>query len=685
MSVTAFVDDIARHLRRAVALRALVIGLVALGAVAGGTAFFLSRWAAVAGALAAAAVAARITWARDARLHDRARLVRWLDDRTGFDNLLVTAHELETGALRAPAWVRERVEQAASQRIAVRRVPGEAPRARQWWLAAAALAAGGFALVWAPASMHDRTSSRVPAPEAPVSAARAPGRIHAVSMQVEPPPYLRAAVERHDRPARVDVIEGSRVTLDVTATGQVTLFESGPGTPDDRVRGLERVGPDRWRVEDRLVEPAVWTLLASSAGTDASHVVVLAVRPDGAPSVAIERPEGDLVVAKPAVTVPVEIVARDDHGLSDLHLRYTVIQGSGENFDFTEGRVPLATTRTGPVEWHGRATLDLHALGLRPGDAVVYRAVARDARRDASGTGWSDSYLVEVRDPASLAAAEMTVADPEARYAISQQMVLEKTRRLHAERTRLAAGTRRERAQALSAEQRMVRAEFVFMMGGDVHDEVEEAAHSHEIQEGRLENQGRRDLVRATTHMALAEKALTDADTGAAIPQMVKAVDALQRAFGRSRYILRAIPSRTRIDLSRRLTGELDEARSAALDNTRTDLDPSQPALRDVAAALGRARRETDDGRRRLAIEGAARLVARFASGDLSLIEKAAQLRAAAGAPLADVQKRIDELLAAVLQSSKGDVLSPARSTPTGASAADVSMGTAVRGRSRER
>jgi hypothetical protein len=49
-------------------------------------------------------------------------------------------------------------------------------------------------------------------------------------------------------------------------------------------------------------------------------------------------------------------------------------------------------------------------------------------------------------------------------------------------------------------------------------------------------------------------------NTGAALPPAVAAVDALQRAFGRNRYILRTLPIRSRIDPSRRLTGELKSA-----------------------------------------------------------------------------------------------------------------------------
>ena len=60
--------------------------------------------------------------------------------------------------------------------------------------------------------------------------------------------------------------------------------------------------------------------------------------------------------------------------------------------------------------------------------------------------------------------------------------------------------------------------------------------------------------------MGQAEQALVAVDTGAALPPAKSAVDALQRAFGHNRYFLRTLAVRSRLDPSRRLTGDLKEA-----------------------------------------------------------------------------------------------------------------------------
>ena len=106
----------------------------------------------------------------------------------------------------------------------------------------------------------------------------------------------------------------------------------------------------------------------------------------------------------------------------------------------------------------------------------------------------------------------------------------------------------------------MIRAEFVFMLGGEINDEEVEAEQSVELQAGRLQNRGQRDLRTATIAMSQAEKLLTGVNVADALVAERAAVTALQRAFSRDRYILRAMATRSQLDPARRLTGALAEA-----------------------------------------------------------------------------------------------------------------------------
>jgi hypothetical protein len=165
-------------------------------------------------------------------------------------------------------------------------------------------------------------------------------------------------------------------------------------------------------------------------------------------------------------------------------------------------------------------------------------------------------------------------------------MVVLKIQRLREREASMARPAVEEATASIAAEQRAVRANFIFLTGGHVEDEFEEAEHSNEIQEGRLENSARKDISAAIHQMTLAEQGLTAVNTGRALPRAKSAVDALQRAFGRNRYILRTLASRSRIDPSRRLTGELKAA-----GDWRRDLSPATPdrATREARALLSRA------------------------------------------------------------------------------------------------
>ena len=188
---------------------------------------------------------------------------------------------------------------------------------------------------------------------------------------------------------------------------------------------------------------------------------------------------------------------------------------------------------------------------------MIYRIVGRDERPGDAGLASSETFFIEVAGPGQVALAGFELPPDRERYALSQQMIVLKLERLRAREKTLDRATLEQEVGNISAEQRAVRANFVFLMGGQVEDEEAEAEHSHEIQEGRLENTARREIVDAIQHMGKVEVGLAAINTTAALPPARAAVEALQRAFGRNRYILRTLPVRSRVDPSRRLTGEI--------------------------------------------------------------------------------------------------------------------------------
>jgi hypothetical protein len=502
--------------------------------------------------------------------------------REGLDNLVVTAEEMA----RHPrsSWhptIEAEVTSAAIARLADVSSSVVQPLASPLTLGVGAVAALAILLVTLPSVEAPRRNRSLDPEASGEIAILSSGDVRVV---ITPPAYARRATAALVNPASVAVLEGSRIHLEVPRAVPAALMKLDGGTESFSERGERRV-LDFTAVESR----PLLIRFDSAAGSPRDRLVHLRVEPDERPIVRIEQPAKDLIFPESTGDVPVTITARDDVGLEALTLRYTKVSGGGENFTFQEGEWPVGIERADAGDWTARAKFSLSALNLQDGDTLVYRAVARDGKPGAD-PALSDSFLIEVGRLAGVASTGFALPEERDRQAISQQMLIIKTERLQAERAKLSDEAFIEQARLLAIEQRMVKAEFEFMTGGVVEDEVEEATHSHELAEGRLENTGQLELITAIREMSRAEARLNSADTTQALVNERAALRALQRAFDRRRYLLRTLPERARIDLSRRLSGDLDTARSSTQPPVATNPDPFLERARDVLRELSEAR-----------------------------------------------------------------------------------------------
>jgi hypothetical protein len=518
-----------------------------------------------AGALVAAGLA--LAWAF--RFVDRAAAAAAIEKvRPSCRNLVVTAEELERHADRATPVVTARVLADAGRAVAGLRAADVVPLR---WAFAAIVIAVGTALATTP---RGQATMR----EALTAVARTvPGRGAAstlVRVTVEPPAYSGRASAVLTDPARIEVLEGSRIRFELPRPWRVRLGKAEPSA-------------------DFLARDNGYFAVENAADST-RRLIPLSVTRDRAPTIRIETPARDLLLPSGNRTIPISISASDDLGLRELELRFTKVTGAGEQFDFVEGGVPVTIRRASERQWTADARLALASLQLGPGDSLVYRAVARDRRPGDAGLAASDTYFVEIAGPGQVPLEGIDMPPELDRHAMSQQMIVMKLERLRARESTMAKEAVTEEATGLAAEQRTVRANFIFLLGGHVEDEEVEAEQSHEIQEGRLENTARKDISTAISHMTRAEQGLTAVDTATALPPARAAVDALQRAFGRSRYLLRALAVRGRLDPSRRLTGDLEEAanwRRVSPDPGAREGEAARQLLARLLDAAGRATR----------------------------------------------------------------------------------------------
>jgi hypothetical protein len=507
---------------------------VGLGIVAGGAALWRGR-----GERSTAAAARRIEQASP-----------------GSRNLVITAEELFRHPDRAAPWMRARVLSDAAEPARSIRTAQVAPLRGP--VVALLLA---VCLVAALATAIGRTSSRAllttvaNAGNVVQVAASAPLQI---DVTVTPPAYSGKPVYEARNPERIEAIQGSSLRISVSGPGAAWRVRSAAGALPSRE------SPGKTVVETRVSESGYFAIepTQDAAAPRARRLIPLVMIPDRAPTVRVEIPGRDLIVQDGKASVAVEASASDDFGVHALEIRYTKVSGAGEQFEFEEGTLPLTVTRVSNASWRTRGRISLALLKLEPGDSLVYRAIARDGRPGDEGLATSETFFIEVAGPGQAALEGFEMPPAEERYALSQQMIVLKIQRLRARERRMSEDALAAAAAPIAAEQRAVRANFIFLMGGHVEDRELEAepSHEHEIEEGRLENAARDDINAAVVHMSRAEQELGAVDTTSALDAARAAVQALQRAFGRRRYILKTIPVGSRVDPSRRLSGELPEA-----------------------------------------------------------------------------------------------------------------------------
>ncbi len=418
--------------------------------------------------------------------------------------------------------------------------------------------------------------------------------IEEVIITVAAPSYALQPVETLRNVPRIDALVGSRIHLQVRAGADSLTVQTMRGS-----RTIAATSPESFAVDLRAEDDGFIILIPRTAdGREGAHRLIgLSVRADRPPQVRIAAPGRDLMLKDPRHTIELGVNADDDIGLASLRVRYTKVSGSGERFTFSDGEVPLTVSRGSSRQWNARGAFRLDTLGLNAGDMVVYRAVATD-RRPGAPAQESDAFIAEIVAPGGEAAAGFAIDPDQERYAVSQQMVILRTEALIARRASMAADSVTAASRDIAAEQRKVRAEFVFMMGGEMADAPDPDASMNDLNEeaeaeaegdlaaGRLANQGRMALTRAIRFMSRATTTLTNVELADALKAEKSALTQLEQAFSRTRILLRALSERERLDPTRRLSGSLTDAQSDRRAAAAPRSDPQADVLRRALAAL---------------------------------------------------------------------------------------------------
>jgi len=299
-------------------------------------------------------------------------------------------------------------------------------------------------------------------------------------IDIAAPAYTRIPA-RTERALDAKAPEGSRLTWNLTFSEQpksaVLVFHDGSRLTLNN----ERSG---WHGERVLTASLLYRIeIDGVAPLDDAGLHRLDAVPDRAPEVRVVEPEKTLSLLEAGQkSWNLAFETRDDYGIASATLQITLAQGGGENVKFKEQTLTLNGV---PVDADGdrhlryRHTVDLAALGIGQGDDAIVRLVVSDNRQPQANVARSASFILRWPAPASNESAglEGVVQKTMPAYFRSQRQIIIDSEALLADKPTLDADKFLARADAIGADQKILRLRYGQFLGeeSETHEQHAQA------------------------------------------------------------------------------------------------------------------------------------------------------------------------------------------------------------------
>lgn len=289
-----------------------------------------------------------------------------------------------------------------------------------------------------------------------------------VSFEVEyqAPAYARLPVQRGTS-TRGDLtaLRGTRARLLVTFDRDLASLEAA--LPDGRHSRWTAVTPRRWRGEVPVEREGEYALRATAGQGEGRFRYRVTPLPDAPPLLAVRLPTGD--VDLPAgQQIPVELLAQDDLGLSQLKLQYR------RDAAAPWADVPLARFPGRPRDAHVESRWDASSLALLPGETASFRFELLDDNT-VSGPGRAVSPTFQLRFP-SLADLYESMDEKQGTAQTTLEKVAEKAKELQKSLDKLARQPARAGSQSSQAFERSEEMKSALERQQDLGQRIDEAA-----------------------------------------------------------------------------------------------------------------------------------------------------------------------------------------------------------------
>ena len=356
------------------------------------------------------------------------------------------------------------------------------------------------------------------------------GSLAPVSFEVEyrAPAYARLPIQRGTA-ARGDLtaLQGTVASLVVTFDRDLERLEARLG--DGRASTWTAVTPRRWRGQVPVTRDGEYELVAEArrgidptGPTQGRFRYRVTALPDAPPVLVVQVPQGDLDLPT-GQQVPVDILAQDDLGLTELMLQ------SRKDPAAPWQDLPLARFNAGPREARVESRWDAAPLGLLPGERATFRFVLYDDNA-VSGRGQAVSPTFELRFP-SLADLYDSVDDRQAGAQRKLEKVAEETRELQKSLDKLSRQQPRQDQAPSTSFERSEELRSTLERQQQVSRQIEEAAQDlrQSLDQAAERDMFDRDLMQKLKQMTDLMQQIQSPEFKDAMRKMQQALEAMDK------------------------------------------------------------------------------------------------------------------------------------------------------------
>lgn len=322
--------------------------------------------------------------------------------------------------------------------------------------------------LWISLGITPSLSEKLPEVEAttPGTVLVSPPALAVAEVVIAPPAYTRKSVSRTTQ-LKIRAVERSRITWSLQFTSPVqsawlmfgdgdslackpvaTRFEATISNPDQGFYAIH------WRDKEKTYHSAFFPL---EVVDDLAPVI----QPLAMPAYTEVSPGSKALV-------PVRANISDDYAVADARIVATVAKGTGESVKFREEIIRFTSPAAfGHAQQTAERQIDIHKMGLEPGDELYFYIEAADNRSPVANHSRTETFFVTMRDTARFQAVadEGLGVDLMPEYFRSQRQIIIDSEKLLKEKSRIAKQEFNSRSNELGYDQKVLRLRYGQFLG----------------------------------------------------------------------------------------------------------------------------------------------------------------------------------------------------------------------------